>query len=227
MAPKRPSLVARSQSSASTSSKRVRFTATPAYKASTVAAATARRVELKRVAGDDITATLTTVGKVIAFPIPEAGDGEMERDGRMVEHRAWQTVFHYVPTNLVDYEKLRILVVLWKGLPHVPIMSELLDTSSWANIFGQYNIKNAANIEVLSDTVYDVNTQGGLSAATTTFCRNAVLAHKNGSKRFQQSFQTTFADLTQGNGSALFLLAIPLVGGGSFSAVMSSTFVDV
>jgi len=224
---RRASLTQQSASQSSTISKRVRFTSTPAYKASTVAAGTKKRVELKRVADSTTVANLTTAGSVVPFPIPEAGDEEGQRDGRMVEHRAYEMVFHYVPSNLIDYEKLRVLVVLWKGLPTVPAIQDLLDTSSWANVFGQYNIKNAANIEVLSDKIYDCNTQGGLSAATTTFCRNAQLVHTKGTKRFQQSFRTTFADLTEGNGSALFAVFIPLVGGGSSSIVMASTFVDV
>jgi len=209
------------------SGKRFKAGGTPAYKASTVAAATKKRVELKRVTDSATVTTVTTAGSVIPFPIPEGGDGDNERDGRMIEHRAYEAIWTYIPSNLLDYEKVRVLVVLWKGLPAIPAIQDLLDVSSWSNYFGQYNIKTAQNVEILQDKIYDVNTQGGLSAATTTFCRNTQSAHIKGAKRFQQSFQTTFADLTQGSGSALYFVIIPLVGGGASSVVMASTFVDV
>ena len=196
-------------------------------KASTVPASSKRRVELKRVADSSTITTVTSAGSVIPFPIPEAGDGSDERDGRMVEHRGYQAIWTYIPTNLLDYEKVRVLVVLWKGLPGIPsyrISSIPLvgQTSS-----GQYNVKTAANVEILRDQIYDVNTQGGLSAASTTMCRNTQAHMIRGTKRFQQGFKTQFADLTEGSGSALYFVIIPLVGGGASSIVMSSTFVDV
>lgn len=209
------------------STKRFKSAAAPAYKASTVPATSKRRVELKRVADSSTITTVTSAGSVIPFPIPEAGDGSDERDGRMVEHRGYQAIWTYIPTNLLDYEKVRVLVVLWKGLPGIPLVSDLLDTSSWSNFFGQYNVKTAANVEILRDQIYDVNTQGGLSAASTTMCRNTQAHMIRGTKRFQQGFKTQFADLTEGSGSALYFVIIPLVGGGASSIVMSSTFVDV
>lgn len=221
-----PTKRARAASPMSTG-KRFKAGGTPAYKASTVAAATKKRVELKRVADSSTITTVTSAGSVIPFPVPEGGDGADQRDGRMVEHRAYQAVWTYIPSNLLDYEKVRVLVVLWKGLPGIPLVSDLLDTSSWANFFGQYNIKTAANVEILKDTIYDVNTQGGLSAASTTMCRNTQAHQVKGTKRFQQSFKTQFADLTEGSGGALYFVIIPLVGGGASSIVMSSTFVDV
>lgn len=207
--------------------KRAKFTRTPAYKASTVAASTKKRVELKRVADSTTITTLTSSGTIVPFPVPEGGDDYQQRDGRMVQHRAYEAIWTYIPPNLIDYEKVRVLVVLWKGLPALPLVSDVLDTSSWANYFGQYKIQTSENVQILQDKIYDVNTQGGLSAATTTFCRNTQSAHIKGTKRFNQSFATSNADLTEAAGSALYFVIIPLVGGGASSVVMSSTFVDI
>lgn len=200
----------------------------PAYKASTVAAKTKKRVELKRLTEEMFSGNITDAGVVIPFPAIQAGDEDDMRDGRAVEVRAWEVMFSYIPTNLLDYEKIRAVVVLWKGLPAVPTtVSDLLDTGTWANIFGMYDIKVAQNVEIISDKIYDVNTNSVLNAATPTFARNPALVHSKGTKKFIQTYRGSLPVLTAADGSHLYLVLIPLVGGGLSSVVAATTFIDI
>lgn len=207
--------------------KRFKSAGTPAYKASTVAASTKKRVELKRLTDQMHTGTIGTQGIVLPFPIVEAGDEDDQRDGRAIEWRAWEVMFSYIPTNLVDYEKIRALVVLWKGLPAVPsTVSDLLDTGTWSNVFGMYDIKVAENVQIISDKIYDCNTNSTING-TTTFCRNTALVHSKGTRKFLQTFRSSSPDLSLADGAHLYLILIPLVGGGLSSVVGATTFVDI
>lgn len=209
------------------SGKRIKLGGTPAYKASTVAASTKKRVELKRLTDQMYTGTISGNGIVLPFPVVEAGNEDDERDGRAIEWRGWEVMFSYIPTNLLDYEKIRALVVLWKGLPAVPSsVSDLLDTGTWANVFGMYDIKVAENVEIISDKIYDCNSNSTING-TTTFCRNTALVHAKGTKKFTQTFRSSAPDLNLADGAHLYLVLIPLVGGGLSSVVGATTFIDI
>jgi len=228
--PKRPALASQSQSQGS--AKRMRTTvsriAKAPYKQSTIAAPAKRRVEIKRVVGTIFNNAPTNAGVVFPFPGIEAGDGEFQRDGRTVEIKGYQCLTTYTPLNTADTEHVRFIVFLWKSLPTLPTVADIIEAGPLGDDFiGTYSINTQGSYVILSDRIYNCNPMATANSTNTTFARATAAFQNKGSKSFTTNYWGSLDDIQQADGSQLFCLAIPRVGGGGLRTTGSLSFIDV
>jgi len=212
--------------------KKTKYTPTSysrdAYKKSTVAAPTKKRVEVKRVVGTIFNNSPTSSGTIFPFPGVEAGDGEFQRDGRSVEVRGYQLGCTYVPLAVSDVEKFRFIVFLWKSLPALPSVTDIIDGGPLTdNFLGTYNIQTQGSYEIVSDVIYDCTPQATANASTPTFARHAAAFQKKGSKKYVTNYWGSLDDIQQADGAQLFCIGIPMVGGGGMRCTGALSFIDI
>jgi len=198
------------------------------YKQSTVAAPAKKRVELKRVVGTIFNSAPTNAGTVFPFPGIEQGDGNFQRDGRVVEVRGYQVLTSYTPLNTADTEHCRFIIFLWKSLPSLPTVSDILDGGPLSDDFlGTYNIDTQGSYEIISDRIYSCNPMATANSANTVFARNTAAFQQKGAKKYMTSYWGTLDDIQSADGSQLFCLAVPRNGGGNLRATGALTFIEV
>ena len=208
---------------------RTTYSGVPAYKASFTTTKPRTKVELKRRSDLMQNGTVGITGIVQPFPVVSSGDNPSNRDGRAIEVRGYQYSLNYIPTSVTPYEKFRVIIFLWKMNPTPPVAGDILDVSHGAGTYlSPYNINNSNAYDIISDVVYDCNPKTiEAPPSTNEYASNVLSLNKRGTKKFVTTYNTPIGDIQSIVDNHMFMLCVPLMGGGNCVAVGSITYVDV
>lgn len=192
-------------------------------RASTIAAPTRKRVELKRFTDEVLeTNSIDPSGSLVRWGGIGEGSGPTQRDGRAVQLKAFEVRGRVQSSTSGN---VRVIVGMWhQASSGPPTVNDILDDegATISRMYAPYSIRQAGGYTVLQDRVYNVTP---VTWAEDSFPPNPQYIHLYGKLNTIQTYSAGSGHDTVDN--ELFCLVITSAISASCEIAGGVTFIDI